>query len=399
MKRVLIVWGNWGPYHHARFEAFRSRGMREELRVEGVELFPKSGIYGWKNDGRREGMHHLDLGDDEMAFRPWLLSTRLAPLILRLRPAVVFVPSYWHWSLFLNAVSRLAGARIVMMNESHAGTERARGLKRRIKRRIVSSFHAALVGGTPHRRHFENLGLSGTRIFTGYDAIDNARFTAAADEARAAAAAHRGRLGLPPAYFLSLGRFVPKKNLPMLVDAFAGLRPRPDGGCAHLVFVGSGETEPALRERCRHHGLAMIDHPPGSGPAPAPPASTPAVHFFGFRQIEENPVFYGLAQGFILPSLHEEWGLVVNEAMACGLPVLVSRTAGCAEDLVAHEENGFLFDPDDAGALRESLRRLVDDPTLVGRMGAASRRRIARWGCDHFAEGAVAATRAALLER
>ena len=158
-----------------------------------------------------------------------------------------------------------------------------------------------------------------------------------------------------------------------------------------LVFVGSGELEDALREQARALGLRVIDRsdwkvngreeaqegdagpggvasPPQAentgecsdvtGETPVPPGqavdrssetrdSLPATHdeenrgtvfFYGFRQIEENPVFYALAEAFVLPSLKEEWGLVVNEAMAAGLPVIVSRTAGCAEDLLPGSE-------------------------------------------------------------
>lgn len=169
-----------------------------------------------------------------------------------------------------------------------------------------------------------------------------------------------------------------------------------------LVFVGSGELEDSLKEQARGLGLRVVDRtdwkvngreeaqegdagpdgvacevakalqakasPPQAentgecsdvtGETPVPPGqavdrssetrdSLPAtrdeencgtVFFYGFRQIEENPVFYALAEAFILPSLKEEWGLVVNEAMACSLPVIVSRTAGCAEDLLPGSE-------------------------------------------------------------
>jgi len=399
-KRVLIVWGNWGPYHYARFNAFRRAGAEHGLVVEGIQLFPSSGIYAWESQQQAEGMHYLDLGKDEMAFRPWLLTTRLAPLIFRLKPDVVFVPSYWHWSLYLNVVSRLAGARIVMMNESHAGTERARGLKKWIKRKIVASFHAALVGGTPHREFFASLGLDADRIHLGYDAIDNDYFAEAAEAARREAEAHRRRLGLPRRYILSLGRFVEKKNLPLLVRAFARASTEAPESRLHLVFVGSGDREEEIRAACREEGLPTIDHPPDGGSA-APASfdeSRPSVHFYGFRQVTENPIFYGLATAFVLPSLYEEWGLVVNEAMACGLPVLVSETVGSATDLVIHGENGFVFSPLELDGLADGILQLARNPDLARAMGAASRDRIRHWGCDRFASGALMAVQSALAQ-
>lgn len=399
MRRVLLVWGNWGPYHRARFLAFRRAGATAGLLVEGLELFSRSGIYDWEAPPAAEGLHRLDLGRNEMAFRPWLLLRTAAPLIRRLRPSVVFVPSYWHWSLFLNVVARLAGARVVMMNESHAGTERARGPARWLKRRIVSSFHAALVGGSPHRRFFAALGLPAGRIHLGYDAVDNDWFGRAADEARAGAAAVRARLQLPERYFLSLGRLVEKKNLGVLIRAFARLREETPPGerpaLPSLVLVGSGEKEVELRRGCRELGLAVIDHPITPGAPGANGDAAGAVHFFGFRQIRDNALFYGLADAFVLPSVREEWGLVVNEAMACGLPVLVSRAAGCAEDLVEDGVNGYLFAPGEAGELAARLRLLAMDAPLRRRMGQAARERIRHWGCERFAQGALAAVETA----
>lgn len=399
MTRVLVVWGNWGPYHYARFEAFRRAGAEHGFDVQGLELFASSGIYAWKTKRDVPGVHHLDLGPDEMAFRLRGLLREVAPLIFRLRPQVIFVPSYWHWSLFVNAVARIAGARVVMMNESHAGTERATGFKKFIKRCIVSSFHAALVGGTPHRNYFSSLGLPAERIFLGYDAVDNAHFMAAAAAARADASGCRARLGLPDRYFLSLGRMVEKKNLSTLLRAFAHVAPAADGRAHDLVYVGSGESEPHLRRLTSAFSMRVVDRTPEPVTPPTSDYGTegrPAVYFFGFRQIEENPIFYALATAFILPSEHEEWGLVVNEAMACGLPVFVSQAAGCAADLVVEGENGRLFDSSEILPLADHLQELVDDPALAARMGAASAERIRHWGCERFADGAIAATRTAL---
>jgi 1,2-diacylglycerol 3-alpha-glucosyltransferase len=395
MRTILLVWGNWGPYHYARLEGFRRVAEPRGFSVEGLQLFSRSGTYDWEAPPKNIQVHRLDIGDNETRFHPARMARHALPLLMRMRPAVTFVPSYWHWSLFINAASRMAGSRVVMMNESHAGTEKARGMKRRLKREIVRRFDAAFVGGSPHRRHFAQLGLPESRIFTGYDAVDNQRFAAAAALARKHPGATRQRLRLPNRYFLSLGRMVDKKNLAVLVEAYARWAASASQPRQHLVFVGSGDDEPGLRHACLSLGLPVVDQTrDGDGP-PWNPAA-PAVHFYGHRSIEENPSFYGLADAFILPSRVEEWGLVVNEAMACGLPIIVSRSAGCAEDLVRHGDNGFIIDPSNPRELAARLADLADHDHQREVMGRRSAERIQGWDLDNFGRNALLAACAAL---
>jgi 1,2-diacylglycerol 3-alpha-glucosyltransferase len=388
-RRILVVWGNWGPYHHARFRALHEHGQQNEIEVHGLELFPTSGIYDWEVSGSHPAIHHLSVGQNETEFNPLRLAWNLIPLLVHLRCDVVFVPSYWHWSLFTNVMARLCGGRIVMMNESHAGTELATGWRKWIKRRIVRSFHAALVGGTPHIEHFTGLGLPSSVVFSGYDAVDNDFFAERSEESRQNAGTTRTHLGLPDDYFLSLGRMVPKKNLTTLILSYILYRQNEPESRQHLVFVGSGEEERKLRELATRNNLEIIDHTeptaPGEIPSPAP-----TVHFYGFRQIEENPSFYALATAFILPSLKEEWGLVVNEAMACGLPVLVSNRAGCAANLVRPGYNGYTFNPESVDELAAALCR-VANTTTRDQMGEHSREIVRHWGCKKFATGALQA--------
>ena len=393
--QLWIIWGNWGPYHHARFAALRSAAAPLGLDARGIELVPRSDIYEWQAAAGSDAIWRLPVNEREMDFRPLRLARMLRPLLRAELPAVVFVPSYWHWSLECNLLARAAGARIVMMNESHAGTERARGLKRWIKRQIVRRFHAALVGGTPHKRHFANLGLAENLIATGYDAVDNDYFAREAAKVREDAESFRAHWGLPPRYVLSLGRLVEKKNLTTLIDAHrVRAAEASDAAVPDLVFVGSGPLDGALRAQCGAAGIEVVERG-GTPPFPDPGAPAGArAFFYGFRQIEENPVFYALADAFVLPSSHEEWGLVVNEAMASGLPVIVSRTAGCAENLVLDGVNGWTFDPTSAGELAACLARLDESAALRVRMGAQSAAIITSWGCDGFAAGALTATRA-----
>jgi glycosyltransferase involved in cell wall biosynthesis len=183
--------------------------------------------------------------------------------------------------------------------------------------------------------------------------------------------------GLPEHYFLSCARFVEKKNLSTLVQAYAGYRDRAEAGRWPLVLVGDGPLRERLEEQVRTLGL------------------TEHVHFPGFQQYEDLPAYYGRADAFILPSRYEQWGLVVNEAMAAGLPVLVSENCGCAPDLVAEGENGWTFAPDDPENLAQLMHRISGADVDRTAMGRASRNRIRAWSPDTFAQNMTAAAETA----
>ncbi|MEM6910436.1 MAG: glycosyltransferase family 4 protein [Verrucomicrobiota bacterium] len=289
--------------------------------------------------------------------------------------------------------AQILGVKSIMMNESHAGTERATGWKRWVKRRMIGRFDAALVGGAPQKRHFANLGIPEECIFTGYDAVDNELFASEAEKARGNAQGVRAKLCLPERYFLSLGRMVEKKNLGVLVESYAQFCAESEEEVA-LVMVGSGDEEAGLRAQAARLGMKVHDASDLSD-IDRQALGQGDVVFYGFRQIDENPLFFALAEAFVLPSLWEEWGLVVNEAMACGVPLLVSRTVGCAEDLVEDNGNGFTFAPSSASELSQRLSELAAGGELRQRFGRCSEKIIATWGCENFARNALRALDAA----
>lgn len=388
MKTCLIVWGNWGPYHYARFRGFREAFESQGVKAVGLELFKISGYYEWENDNKSEdGVTHLNLGTLESSYPLFKLLKIVYPFIKELRPSVVFVPSYWHWSLTINIFARLTGAKVVMMNETHGGTEKAKGIKKWIKKLIVSRFHGALIGGKPHARYFQELGIPEDRIFPGYDAIDNSYFTTKAQNARNQEKDTRQTFSLPHRYFLSLSRMIEKKNLLRLIDSFSALTKNYSNTDIHLIFVGSGDEEPKVRQRVIDRGLTLVDHT--INPKQAYDATNSAVHFYGFKQVDENPAFYALCECFLMPSIFEEWGLVANEAMACGRPVIASREAGCAEDLIVEGVTGFTFPSNNTEALTQAMNRFVEDPELSDQLGHNALRHIRRFGCENFGEQAV----------
>ena len=291
----------------------------------------------------------------------------------------------------------------------------------------MAGFHAGFVAGEPQRRYFASLGLPAEKIFTGYDAVDNDFFARQSAAIRSRQSEVRKHYQLPQSYFLSLGRFVPKKNLPVLLRAYRKVLDATRDCQTHLVLVGSGEEEQRLQALCQELKLAIYDKtalkPGTTDHGPQATDITPGVHFYGFRQIEENPVFYALADAFVLPSLWEEWGLVVNEAMASGLPVVVSETAGCVEDLLRPgwpespelpaikqsgkwasaeqciRQNGFVFDPRSDESLASALLILASNPMLRTVMGRYSRTAVDHFSCQNFAKNALLAAHAAIVGR
>jgi len=393
--RLALVWSNFGPYHHARASALQE--LARPVRVFPIQLGSESTAYDWSRaPGACAGLETLFPGRATESLSPARVFLRARRCFRRQAIDFCFLPSYAPGSSFAAfAAAKSLGLRNVMMNESHAGTARAEGWRLCLKRLLVKSFDTALVGGTPQVRYFASLGMPPEKIFPGYDCVDNEYFGSQSAHWRQDAQAARSRYALPDHYFLSLGRLVKKKNLGALMGAYGAFLARRPQAQQHLVIVGSGEEGDRLRQQAASQGLPVHEKRDAPYLSAPPHAAAPGVHFYGSRTVQENPIFYALADAFVLPSLYEEWGLVVNEAMACGLPVIVSKTAGCAEDLVAPEKNGLLFDPESEAGLADCLDRLSADPQAMRMMGRNSAELIRRWDCANFAHNALRAVRAA----
>jgi 1,2-diacylglycerol 3-alpha-glucosyltransferase len=182
--------------------------------------------------------------------------------------------------------------------------------------------------------------------------VDNELFATAAKAARQNATALRAQLGLPERYVLFVGRLVRGKGVFELLSAYAKLdeRTREQVG---LVYAGDGVARRQLEAQSASISPGM-------------------VRFAGFVQRDPLATYYALADMLVLPTYNDPWGLVVNEAMACGLPVIVSQVAGCAADLVKENWNGMLINPMDVSALAAAIDRIAENPELRAAMGTNS---------------------------
>lgn len=364
-----------GPYHAARLRAARDGG-----RVAAVETRRTDPEYAWdevRDLGPVERHTLLPAGGSDPGGRQ--VRRRMFDVLDSIRPAAVAVTG-WSELDALAALDWCARRRVpaVMMSESQERDAPRNWIKERLKRALVGHCSAALVGGTPHARYIEKLGMPADRIFTGYDVIDNDWFAGGAAAARARETELRAELRLPWQYFLASSRFIEKKNLERLLRAYSQYRVQAGDAAWHLVLLGSGPLQRSLERCVQELSIASF------------------VQFAGFRQYGELPQYYGLAGAFIHASTVEQWGLVVNEAMAAGLPVLVSNACGCAADLVQEGRNGFPFDPLRLDQMTTALGAVSRDLRAAREMGQESARIIGDWSPRLFRDNLWAAARRAI---
>ncbi len=375
--RVAILFYRFGPYHHARLKA-----AGELMPVWGVEACGMEDTYAWAKVEGAEAFTRVTLTERDTADRAWRqeLHRKMWQALDEIKPQAVVIPG---WSLpdALSGLSWCAARKVpvVIMSESTAWDEPRKSWKEWIKGRLVKLCAAGLAGGTPHADYLAQLGLPKDRIFVGYDIVDNHHFATGAAESRKQPFETKKQLGLPEKYFLASARFIEKKNLIRLIEAYAEYRKlAPQSEIWDLVLLGDGPLKPALLKLIS--SLALESH----------------IHLPGFKQYDELPVYLGLAETFIHASTTEQWGLVVNEAMASGLPVLISHRCGCAQDLVRDGVNGFTFDPGNRDELTQLMLKISAPQFPVANFGSESRRIIANWGPERFATGLKAAVTAAL---
>lgn len=365
---VAVIFHHIGPYHHARLNAAADR-----FSVTGIEWSAK-GYEAWGAAPTPARYHKVSLfpeatnhslGSAELRGAFW-------SALGQTNPDVVAVNGWNNFGSLIaaNCCLRRHMPMVVMSESSHQDEPRTQW-KETVKRRFVGLYSAALVGGQRHIEYLVELGMPRERVFTGYDVVDNAYFREKTDEIRNQRSEIRRKYQLPENYFLASARFVEKKNLLTLVQAYAGYRRQSQVATRvpwDLVLLGDGALRETLNSQLST--LNLEEH----------------VHLPGFRPYGELPVYYALAKAFVHASTAEQWGLVVNEAIASALPVIVSDRCGCVPELI--NGNGFTFDPTNE---HELTARLLEMASLSDQeqkhLGEKSYRIAANFAPERFGEG------------
>lgn len=278
---------------------------------------------------------------------------------LAFKPDVVLLTGYYDPAqLLLGLVLKLKGCRIVLQNESTSLDNLRTGWREQIKRAFVKLCDGYFCFGTRAANYLIELGATPSRILVENNAVvDNAGLRATYLAALPNREQEQKARQLPPKNLIYVGRLIPIKNLTGLIEAFCeACRANPTANWG-LILLGEGEQKAILQAQV--NALTMSDK----------------IHFLPGCDWQDVPRFLALADALVLPSQSEPWGLVVNEAMACGLPVLVSDRCGCVDDLVQDGQNGYRFDPNQPDQLADRIGQLLRLPAGdLARMGTQSAR-------------------------
>ncbi len=299
-----------------------------------------------------------------------LLNRGMAAALERVRPDVIVCGGYGYlasWRVLAWAQRRQRP--VFLWSESNQQDQR-RGMPHveMLKRRFIRACSGFVVPGKSAAAYVETFGVPREKIFVAPNAVDNVFFSQGASAARTHAAEMRRQFGLPERYFLCVSRLVFAKGVYDLMDAYSRLAPELRAQVG-LLFVGDGIEQPELEARAaRVH--------PGN------------IRFTGFAHREQLPVYYALAEALVFPTHSDTWGLVVNEAMACGIPVVISDAAGCVPDLVQEGWNGYVVPKGSSEKLSEALAKIAAAADLNA-MGERSAQRIEQYSPQACAAGFV----------
>jgi len=371
-RRLVILTEIIAPYRIPVFNALAARAEVDPHVIFLADTDP--GLRQWQVYRDEIRFSHQVLKSDRYRVGRYnLLLNRGASAALRTRNPEIILGGGYNYPAMWQAQrwARRHGIPFLLWSESNTldarrnfwGVEAA-------KRRFIQACQGYVVPGVSAAAYLQTFGVAHERIFIAPNAVDVTRFSNGAQQARLDPGL-RQRLGLPQRYLLYVGRFVRAKGVFDLLTAYATLPEsiRRDVG---LVLAGDGEEFAELRRRSRE-------------------IHTGVVVFPGFLQRDELPAFYAFAEALVFPTHSDPWGLVVNEAMACGRPVIVSKVAGCVADLVREGENGYVVGARDPQALSRVMEHLLNTPALQSQMGHRSLQISSRFIPEAWAEGCVRA--------
>jgi glycosyltransferase involved in cell wall biosynthesis len=361
--KIVFTHTDFRIYWPTRLRRLHSYLYQKEIEMQVVEISGKGSPYEFELDNKKHPPYWFCLFPDKRMedLSADMANNALLKKLDELQPDVVFSGAI----AFPSGAASVRWAKenkkkCVVFDNSRLEDVPRKWYVNFIKKSIYSSVDAIFCPSQAWNETFRFFGFTEKQIFYGLNVVDNEFWKEQQEE---------GSRHLPQKFFLSIGRQILKKNFLLLLKSYHEYT-RNCQDPAELVLVGDGPERQILESYIIEVGLKTI-------------------HMLPFTSQSDLRPLYRKAVCFILPSRHgETWGLVVNEAMASGLPVIISEQVGCASTLVRNGFNGFTFSPDDSTQLADKLKyisSITEDKRR--KMGKNSIRIIDEWGIDRFCSG------------
>ncbi len=274
---------------------------------------------------------------------------------------------------FALVAAKLSAKKVILRAEadlSNPSQSLRRWLKNRFLGNILAHCDAIMYSCEKNRRYFKHFGVEDDKLFPILSSADNAYFLERRRQSSRRRSNRRRHHGIPEDAVAALfvGRHIDRKRPRDLFDAFKRLHAQhPD---LWAVFVGDGPLRSGIEIDARAAGLDRIV-------------------FAGFKNLSEIADYYFMADIFVMPSHYDPTPKAVNEAMICGLPVVVSTGVGTANDLVVDDVNGFVCEAGDVDSLASRIGRLATEPALRARLGRAAEAAAMEWSPEANVRGLV----------
>lgn len=361
MSKIVFFWDNFGPTHMDRLEAMSSHLGQE--RVVGIEWTSKSATYSWQSS---EGSFTRLTANERVPRGRWRRFLRLWKAVWNADASHYFFCHYERWEVFLSAVClRLIGKRVFVMNDTKFD-DKARQIFAEIGKVILYlPYNGAIVGSPRSAEYLRFLGFKKRPVELSYDSISIDRIVSQSSAV----------LSTPPRDFQSRGfivvsRAVPKKNLETVIRGYALYRQRAASpeSCRTLKICGDGPLIDKLKSLAME--LCVSDY----------------VSFVGFVQTQEVSRLLAESAALVLLSSEEQFGFVVVEALAMGLPVIVSLNVGSRDEFVRSGINGYLVEHDNPEGLAVALEAVSSSEANWLAMSNAARTSADKGDVKHFVE-------------
>jgi L-malate glycosyltransferase len=363
-RDVVFIWENFGPIHNDRCEAV-AESTAQGFSVFGIELAGRSHTYPWR-PASSASYKKITLFPDttikDVLLLRRIFKTLRACLSISRKAAFFFCHYEEVATFFVAAILRILGRDVFVMNDSKFDDYERRLLRELGKSIFYLPYKGALAAGRRSADYLRFLGFPREKI------APNHYNTVSIKRIRQLSRASPAPSGVPfgERHFTIIARFVPKKNLLMAIDAYALYvqkvkRPRP------LHLCGGGPLEEALRHAVSDENL------------------TEFILFRGFLKAEDVAITLSSTLALLLPSIEEQFGHVVIEAQAMGVPVILTENCGARDDLIRSAVNGFVVEPDNARGLAFFMSLLCEDEDLWRRMSLSVDERALNGDVANFA--------------